>query len=74
LYATFRVLRETNHPAGRKFSEQEEELRKLLSARNDSILAHGIQSTKKETFEKFVQVIEGLLPPGHMVDFPVLEW
>jgi CRISPR-associated protein (TIGR02710 family) len=74
LTPTFNVLKELSHPAGLKFAENEEALRKMLSARNESILAHGSQPIKKETYEKLTAVIEQLFVEGPLIEFPALQW
>jgi len=71
LYATFRVLKEINHPAGLIFFENEESIKKIIFARNASILAHGTQHIEKETCEKFTKIIRGLFVEGPPVEFPV---
>ena len=72
LYATFRVLKEINHPAGLIFFENEESIKKIIFARNASILAHGTQHIEKETCEKFTKIIRGLFVEGPLIEFPLL--
>ncbi|RMD53321.1 MAG: TIGR02710 family CRISPR-associated protein, partial [Nitrospirae bacterium] len=74
LLSTFRALKELNHPTGQKFFEKEEELKKILNARNNSILAHGLNPIKKETYEKLRGIIKDLFISGEMIEFPVLQW
>ncbi|HPD61720.1 MAG TPA: TIGR02710 family CRISPR-associated CARF protein, partial [Thermodesulfobacteriota bacterium] len=74
LYATFRVLKELNHPIGEKFFIHEPELKKILLARNNSILAHGIQAVNRDTYEDFTGIIEELFLDGPLIEFPELRW
>lgn len=74
LFATFRVLKQVGHHAGTRFWEHEAVLRKLLSSRNDSILAHGVKPVTKETYEKFAEIIQELFAVEDPVEFPVLDW
>jgi CRISPR-associated protein (TIGR02710 family) len=74
LFATFRVLRESNDPLGARFAEDGEQVQKIMSARNDSILAHGGQPVKRQTAEKFIEIVVRYLPTGHdLVKFPRLS-
>lgn len=43
LEATFQVLKELDDPGARQFFERYEDFRRIMLARNQSILAHGIQ-------------------------------
>ncbi len=74
LFATFRALKEMDHRAGHKFFDHEETFKKILSARNDSIFAHGIQPVKKSTYEDFTKIIEELFVEGPLIEFPELKW
>jgi hypothetical protein len=74
LNATFRALKELGHHTGERFYQNEETFKKIMSARNDSILAHGTQHIKKETYEKFAAVIEEHFIEGALIEFPGLDW
>ena len=74
LNATFRALKELGHHTGERFYQNEETFKKIMSARNDSILAHGTQHIKKETYEKFAAVIEEHFIDGALIEFPGLDW
>ncbi|MBF0226065.1 MAG: TIGR02710 family CRISPR-associated protein [Desulfobacterales bacterium] len=74
LYATFRVLKEMNHEAGINFFNNEDEINKILSARNNSILAHGLTPVKKGTYETFFEIIKNLITKDELIEFPKLEW
>jgi CRISPR-associated protein (TIGR02710 family) len=74
LFGVFRALKEMNRPLGHLYFENEEPLKKLLSARNYSILAHGVIPTKRETYEEFAKVIQHLFAQRSMIEFPKLHW
>ena len=74
LFATFKVLKQVNHPLGEKFSELDATLRKLISSRNGSILAHGVQPVTRETYEMFAGTLQSLFVTGDLIEFPILEW
>jgi len=74
LYATFRALKEMNHPTGYKYFENEDTFKKILSARNNSIFAHGLHPVKKTTYEEFTKIIEELFVKGPLIEFPKLNW
>jgi len=73
LFATFRALREVEDTLGARFSADRDQVDKIMSARNNSILAHGVQPVKKRTAEKFLEIVTGYLPAGsELVEFPKL--
>lgn len=74
LYATFRALKEMDNPMGRTFFENKDTFKKILSARNSSIFAHGTQAVGQKTFEKFSKIIQDLFVKGPLIDFPSLHW
>lgn len=58
LYASYLLLKELSDELGKSFFDHyDKELRSVLDLRNKSILAHGFNSTKKETFIKMYSVI-----------------
>lgn len=75
LFATFRALKEAGNPRGLSFFAREEEFQKLLSARNTSILAHGLTPISEQTFRKLLDgLIEAFPEIGEEVPFPRLVW
>ncbi len=77
LYDTFRILKEVNNPFGQLFFGCEGEINKILSARNSSILAHGVTPISKESFERFSSIVESFLGKtglNYKVEFPRLLW
>ncbi len=58
LYASYLLLKELSDELGKSFFDHyDKELRSILDLRNRSILAHGFNSMKKETFRKMYLVI-----------------
>jgi CRISPR-associated protein (TIGR02710 family) len=74
LYSAFRVLKEMDHPAGHNFFTLEDTFKKILSARNDSIMAHGLNPISRKTYENFSHIIQELFVKGELIEFPVLQW
>jgi len=74
LFATYRVLAEMDDVAGRHFMEQEEAIRGLLAARNNSILAHGVAPIEKKTYQTMEGFIQELLGIESFIEFPQLNW
>ncbi|HEY9870961.1 MAG TPA: TIGR02710 family CRISPR-associated CARF protein, partial [Candidatus Obscuribacterales bacterium] len=73
LSGAYRLLLEVGHPAGNRFFENRGYFDKILSARNDSILAHGITVQRKDSCESFLKLLEPMLsvtPPT----FPQIEF
>jgi CRISPR-associated protein (TIGR02710 family) len=62
LTATFRTLMSVGDAAGRRFGEHQEELRKVLDARNYSVLAHGLRPLAKETAARLRDIVCSFLP------------
>lgn len=74
LFATFRALQEVEDVLGARFLADRDQVDKIMSARNNSILAHGVQPVKKQTAEKFLEIVTGYLPAGsELVEFPKLS-
>lgn len=58
LYASYLLLKKLGDELGKSFFDHyDKELRSILDLRNKSILAHGFNSMKKETFIKMYSVI-----------------
>jgi CRISPR-associated protein (TIGR02710 family) len=74
LFGVFRALKEMNRPVGHLYFENEEVLKKMLSARNDSILAHGVIPTKKKSYEDLSKIVQDLFVQKPLVEFPRLNW
>lgn len=77
LFDTFRLLKEKESIFGRLFFEREEEMKKILATRNNSILAHGVIPVSSETFEKLSSIVEDSLKhtnADYKVEFPKLRW
>ena len=70
LSAVFRALEAQDSDLGRKFAQESESLKGLLSARNDSLLAHGVEPVKETTARKMLELVRGWLP----ADAPVVQF
>jgi CRISPR-associated protein (TIGR02710 family) len=62
LLATFRALEEAGAEVGKRFAENRQDLTKILSARNQSILAHGATPITDATANEFVDIVRRFLP------------
>ena len=56
----FVLLNELNDDLGRYYFENENKIKDLTRKRNNSILAHGLESQSKEDFDKFLEVVVDL--------------
>jgi CRISPR-associated protein (TIGR02710 family) len=75
LAATYQVLAELGHPAGRRFRDQQEDFRKIMNARNESILAHGRSPVAEGMAKSLRALLAGfLLQDAHLPEFPRLPW
>lgn len=57
LVKDFLLLNELGDDLGRYYIENENKIKDLTKKRNNSILAHGLESQSKEDFEKFLEVV-----------------
>ena len=68
LYASYRALAVNGDPLGKKFisdfESDESRSKALLSARNQSVLAHGMTSVTSSTAEGFLALVSDFLPQG----------
>jgi CRISPR-associated protein (TIGR02710 family) len=75
LTATFRVLAELGDDVGSRFLAQESNLKKILDARNHSILAHGLRPITREQAARFRKIVTEFLPADLPIPrFPRLPW
>ena len=73
LFATFRALAEDGLDLGKRFGH-DAEVRKVLSGRNNSILAHGTQPGSRHAADSFMKTVSSYLPDGiELVEFPQLS-
>ena len=56
----FVLLNELNDDLGKYYFENENKIKDLTRKRNNSILAHGLESQSKEDFDKFLEVVVDL--------------
>ncbi len=76
LHRSFSLLADLHDSTGLTYLDHEKDLRKVLSVRNGSLLAHGFDPVSEETYNKlllialdFAQLSKEDLPP-----FPNLNW
>ncbi|MCK6556853.1 TIGR02710 family CRISPR-associated CARF protein [Candidatus Binatia bacterium] len=75
LEATYRALAAVDDAVGKEFVARYEEVSQLQGARNDSILAHGIQPMGKERAARMLDLTLAFLPSTvHRPEFPRLPW
>jgi len=72
LFGVFRLLQKLDDPAGRQFFANEKEFLRILNARNNSILAHGMQPVKASTYEALDRLIRSSFGIDKIVKFPCL--
>jgi CRISPR-associated protein (TIGR02710 family) len=74
LFAVFRALGESGVEIGKRFGADFESVKKVLSGRNRSILAHGSQPISRHAAESFMEILKRYLPADtHLVEFPKLS-
>ncbi|MBF0121386.1 MAG: TIGR02710 family CRISPR-associated protein [Desulfobacterales bacterium] len=74
LLATFNILKEMNDPVGHLYFQNEVDLKSILTTRNHSILAHGLQAVQKETYEKLSKIIRDIFVDSDLITFPQLNF
>ena len=57
LVMDYLLLNELNDDLGRYYVENDKRIRNMTVKRNNSILAHGLESSSKEDFEEFLEVV-----------------
>ncbi len=56
----FLLLNELGDKLGKYFVQNESRIKNLTQKRNNSILAHGLESQSKEDFEQFLEIVQNL--------------
>ena len=51
------LLNELNNDLGKYYVENESKIKNLTQKRNNSILAHGLDSQTKEDFDSFLEIV-----------------
>jgi CRISPR-associated protein (TIGR02710 family) len=75
LVATYEALAAAADPSGERFVACRDEIRNVLSARNDSILAHGTRPVSEEQARKLRDLVQRFLPMDvRLPRFPKLPW
>jgi len=73
LFATFRFLQASGHPVGNAFETRFERLRKVMEARNASVLAHGIRPIRRDAAESFFEEVAEFVGVDTFEEFPVFS-
>ncbi|MEO0273401.1 MAG: TIGR02710 family CRISPR-associated CARF protein [candidate division WOR-3 bacterium] len=69
LQETWEVIKNIESRIIKALNQREDEIKKIQSARNNSILAHGKNPISKETYEKFKEIVYEILIPSESVEF-----
>lgn len=72
MHATFTVLRSAGHEAGERFFKYEDGIKNIQSARNNSILAHGIQPVNEHATQSILDTVTDFIQMKEYFDFPKL--
>jgi len=72
LQATFRYLQEMGRESGQRFFRKLDEIKKIQSNRNQSILAHGIQPVTEKAVQSIFETVAGFVQVKTYFDFPRL--
>jgi len=70
LQATFTVLQAQGHEAGARFFKYEEKIKNIQSARNESILAHGVQPVTEHAAQSILETVTDFVQMKDYFDFP----
>lgn len=72
LYAAYRLLQALDAPEGAAYFAREEAFKGLLSARNYSLLAHGLQPVSAGTYDSFKALLSKAFSLDELPTFPML--
>ena len=76
LHKSYLLLEALGDPLGRGYAAAETELAKILSIRNTSLLAHGFEPVKQETYEKMLTIALDFIGATReeLPVFPHMSW
>ncbi|OQY16108.1 MAG: CRISPR-associated protein [Desulfobacteraceae bacterium 4572_35.1] len=76
LSRSFELLFLLQHPLGKQFKEQQQQLEKVLSIRNGTILAHGYDSVSEKTYGEMLKIALLFLglDRSNLPVFPQMSW
>jgi CRISPR-associated protein (TIGR02710 family) len=74
LFAKFELLDALGNSKGKEFTKKYELFRKIISSRNESILAHGLRPVSKETCEQFINFVGRFINKNEIITFGKLRW
>lgn len=75
LFKSFELLHDLGDPLGEAFRCREEELKKILDVRNKSLVAHGFEPVRRDTYEKMLVIALDFLgaEKDSLPRFPVMD-
>ncbi len=76
LARSYQLLNYLNHPLGQQFAQHGDELEKMLSIRNSTILAHGYDSVAEKTYTAMLNIALRFLDieKDQLPMFPQMNW
>ncbi len=76
LHKSFQLLQALGDPLGIAYHERELDLTKVLSIRNGSLLAHGFEPVRPETYDMLLNIALGFLGTSKddLPRFPTMRW
>jgi len=76
LHRSFELLKLLGDELGTAYGESQEELGRVLTTRNMSLLAHGFEPVKQETYEKMLRIALRFLSieKDALPRFPAMDW
>ncbi len=69
----FEILAEMGKKIGSQYSANKKEIHELLSARNNSIMAHGTSPLDKKDFDKFLKIFDKFNIDYAKIEFPEFD-
>jgi CRISPR-associated protein (TIGR02710 family) len=74
LYALFSALKAAESKVAAQFFSNEKKILDLITARDHSILAHGVNIIKQSSFEEMDKILRNTFEINETIEFPKLSW
>ncbi len=76
LHRSFELLSDLGDQLGAAYRERQDELGKVLTTRNNSLMAHGFDPVSQPTYETLLRIALDFMgmATGELPRFPVMEW
>ena len=76
LLKSYRLLAELGDELGGRYLEQAEELGQIMQIRNMSLLAHGFEAIKEDTYQKLKKIALHFagVEDAELPEFPHMDW